>query len=142
MVDTLPPIERLGNGQVLLRSRALVDVCRLALAGARQAERQDGIGLSAGTRALLAALCAEAEQVLSATADVRADDRADLPESAAMPASVAIDTEEVARMLHMSTRHVRRIAPSLGGRRVDGHWQFDRTELALILAQRNESEVA
>lgn len=138
----LPAVERLGGGQVLIRGRVLVDLWRLAAAGARQAERQDGIALSAATAGLLEALRREAEQVPSAAADVRAEVRPDVSELTAVPTSEALGAEEVAQMMNVSARHVRRIAPTLGGYRVDGHWRFDPVELALILAARNERTAA
>lgn len=45
---------------------------------------------------------------------------------AAASAHPTIGVMDVAAMLHRTPRHVRRIAPSIGGQRVNGTWIFQR----------------
>lgn len=136
MTEGVPAVIRLGGGQLLLRGAALVDTWHLARSGAEVASRRDGIALSPRVRRLLAALEQEAGSVIAAvSADGPTDVRAPvLPGSS--PPDDQLTTEEVARMMRCSTRHIRRCAETLGGRRFGGRWVFSRAEVAAYLTDK------
>lgn len=134
----LPGWERLGRGQVLLRGSALAHVSRLADVGARVVERGDGIAPHPELRRLLEELRAEAAEVPAVSATGHADVRGPggWAESGAMGWTDPVDGGEAALMLGVGVRQLRRLAPSLGGRKVGGSWVFERAAVAAFAAER------
>lgn len=116
---------RLGGGQILLRGPAVLVVSRLAALGAKHWYSVDGGSVSAPVRQLLASLAGEAAE------HVRDRVRADAPAPRVLASSTPMrqtpwqSSAQVAVTLGCSERHVRRIASTLGGRRVGARWEFD-----------------
>lgn len=133
-VVTGPGVLPLGGGQVLLRGAAVVDVWYLAKSAADQASRRDGISLSPRVRDLLAALEAEACQVIGSVVGSPEFRGAEFLEPWA--SHDQISTEEAARMLKCTDRWVRYRAESLGGRRIAGRWVFSRAEVVAQIADQ------
>ncbi len=131
-----PQMLRLGGGQVLLRGPAVQIVSQLADLGARQWFAVGGGSTPALVRRLLDELAAEASEY------VRPGVRADVREKRPGASSEVMDTQQLtsaqaAEHLGCSQRHVRRIAPSLGGRRVGAAWTFDAAEVAAYRLERD-----
>lgn len=120
---------RLGGGQVLLRGAAVQVVAQLAALGARHWYSVDGARVSAPVQRLLDALEAEAKEHVREP--VRPDVR-NTPPATSSGMSTATQWQssaQVATSLRCTERHVRRIATSLGGRRVGARWEFDPAEV-------------
>lgn len=106
---TTPPIQRLAP-KVLLLTGDAVDALAYAATVAQRARQRNGLPAS---RALAALLTAAGQQ--------------DTPETPALETEPEwITTEEAARMLGVSNRQARRLAPALGGRLTGGRWLLDR----------------
>jgi hypothetical protein len=136
MTRSLPSVEPLGGGQILLRGRAVVDAYRLAQSAAEQVCRRDGLVLPVRVTELLAVLRVEAEAVL---ASVAADGQTATPQpvpAAELGVGDPVGVEEVAQMAGISVRSARRMAHELGGRKLGRAWVFDRAEVVAIIAER------
>ncbi len=134
---TDPQMLRLGGGQVLLRGALLRAVSHLAEAGAGRLFSVDGKSIPPDLRRLLDELATEAREY------VRPDVRADVGEEGVSASSgvmkAHLTSAQAAETLGCSERHVRRIASSLGGRRVGAVWRFGAAEVATYQFARNVS---
>lgn len=106
---TTPPIQRLAPGVLLLTGDA-VQAVAYAVTVAQRARQRNGLPPSRGLAALLAA---------TGQPDTR-------PAPTLETEPEWITTEEAARMLNISNRQARRLAPALGGRLTGGRWLLDR----------------
>lgn len=131
----LPEVEPLGNGQVLLRGRALVRVAGATKSAVAVLTRRDGGRIDPELSAVLQVLEAEARAFLSILPQAEAAPRSVLAESVIEP----VTTEEAAMILEMTPRNVRYLAPQLGGQRIRGRWVFDR---ATVVATADERRAA
>lgn len=131
-----PQMLRLGGGQVLLRGPTLRAISHLAEAGAGRLFSIDGKSVPADLRRLLDDLAAEAREYVRS--DVRADVREERVRASSGPMN-PLTSAQAAERLGCSERHVRRIASSLGGRRVGAVWTFDPAEVAAYQLERNVS---
>lgn len=104
-----PPVQRLAPGVLLLTGDA-VQALAYAVTVAQRARARNGLPPS---RALVA-LASAAGQQDTQQAPALEDD------------TELITTEEAARMLNISNRQARRLAPALGGRLTGGRWLLDR----------------
>ncbi len=135
-VTECPQMLRLGRGRVLLSGPALRAFSHLAEAGVGRLFSVDGKSVPADLRRLLDELAAEAREY------VRPDVRADVREEGLSASSGPMDpltSAQAAERLGCSERHVRRIAPSLGGRRVGAVWTFDAAHVTAYQLERNAS---
>lgn len=133
-----PPVQLLGDA-VVLRGPAAIDAYRLMARGVDAARREDGIQPSERLEQLLAALRASADAAMSAAghADVR-----EVPTSAVSTPGSRIGTREVADLLGLSERHVRRLAPEFNGRRHGNTWTYETTAVEAHLIARTTKENA
>lgn len=120
----------LGGGQVLLRGRAVVDVDRAVRAVVDTSRRLDGIVPPPRLVALLAVLDVEAAAALAEVGHVGRPPETDLP---GLNQQV-LTTTEVAQMMRLSERTVRRRAVEFGGRKGSSGWQFDGVAVAAARA--------
>ncbi|MFX1757245.1 helix-turn-helix domain-containing protein [Rhodococcus sp. As11] len=104
-----PPVQRLAPGVLLLTGDA-VQALAYAVQVAQRARQRNGLPPS---RALAALASAAGQQDTE-------------PASALETEPEWITTEEAARMLGISDRQARRLAPRLGGRLTGGRWLLDR----------------
>ena len=111
-------LEPLGTGQILLRGMAVVDCYRAVSFAIRNSRMRDGLTAPRRLFELERALKIEA-------AAVGGHDGRPQTTTSAESYHDTINTEEAAKMLGLSTRQVRRLAASLGGRRIAGRWAFD-----------------
>ncbi len=133
-----PLMLRLGGGQALLRGPTLRAVSHLAEAGAGRLFSVDGKSIPPDLRRLLDELAAEAREYVRP--DVRADVREEKVSASSGPMNPhPLTSAQAAETLGCSERHVRRIASSLGGRRVGAVWTFDPAEVAAYQLERNVS---
>lgn len=108
-------IQRL-DGAVLVTGPG-VDALRYAVAVAIRARRRNGLPTSGALAELLAA-CEPSD-------DGRSDDDGDDGGDDGV-----MEIKELSGKLRCSTRHARRLAPLLGGRRIGGVWLVDRQAVA------------
>jgi hypothetical protein len=127
---------------VLLQGAALAEIRHLALMGARDRQRRDGVPPSLTLRHALQVMTA-AVNVAAATSsvqvseDTRHGDIAQGPKPAQLGMDGnAMSTREVAVLLGVGTRQVQRLASLIGFRRVNGALVFDRHAVNDFAAQR------
>ena len=128
-----PAVLPLGNGQVLIRGQAVIDVSRCVSMTIELSRRRDGMSAPSRLVVLEKVLAAEARAAMSARpqSDVReAEGGARWEQVAVMTSSAA------AAVLGVTDRQVRRMAPSIGGRRVAGRWVFDPADVAALATER------
>lgn len=137
----MPLVEPLGNGQILLRGRAVVRVASGMKAAVAFVSRRDGGGVDPDLADILGALEAEACTFLSA--------RPRCPHAAPADTAVLrglvidpISSEEAAMILGMTERNVRRLAPQLGGRLIRGRWILDRATIVAAADDRAQGRAA
>lgn len=128
----LPEVEQLGNGQVLLRGRAVVRVASGMKAAVALVAGRDGGHVDRELAVVLRALEVEAKTYMSEGPHAIWQNRGVSGGSVIEPMS----TEEVAMILEMTPRHVRRLAQQLGGYRLRGRWIFDRAAVAAAAEDR------
>lgn len=127
---------RLGGCHVLLASpQACLDVLR-SLEGSVKAASRQGLPAPARIVRLIKQLQRELDDYRAA--GTLASEHGNTPKEPGLPSSSSrapVQTEEAAKMLHLSPQQVRRLANELGGRRVGRVWTFDR-EVIQAEAQR------
>ncbi len=132
MTGNGPAIIRLGGGQVLLRGPAVLDAARLVEHGVRLTRQRDNIAPNPHVLSLLDALRAEAGELMSAVGHSDVRDHDDQPPSE----HEEITAAEAAELLGVTDRHIRRLAPDLGARKVGGAWVYERSAVtAYALAE-------
>ncbi|WP_213575412.1 hypothetical protein [Rhodococcus sp. USK13] len=119
-----PTVQRFG-GAVVLTGTAVSTTLRAILVQIR-ARKRNGLPDSGELSRIVDAL-------------VSADGHADVRETPSVATSYepSVPIEEAAKMLGLSTRQTRRLAPRLGGQQVAGRWLLDRQS---ILEHRNQEE--
>ncbi len=131
-----PPLQRLGSA-ILVQGQAVVDLHMLVRGGLRMHRSVDGIEPASRLRQL--------DQVLAEAAAVVTDElmsgvgqmsRRQQVDQACSELPEEIGTCEAAGLLHLTPRHVQRLAVDLGGRRAAGRWIFDRSTIAAAAHQR------
>ncbi|AMY53425.1 hypothetical protein [Rhodococcoides fascians] len=126
-----PAVDRLGDC-LLLSGPAIADLYWLVSVGIRAVER-NGHPIRPDAYRL--------QQVLRSCRDdasaARHDDVAE-PADVALSAENFIGTAEAALILGRSRRQVQRIATSLGGRIINGGWQFDANAVEAYQADADE----
>lgn len=133
-----PPLQRFGDAVLVQTAPALAEVRHTLALGARTRERSDGIPPSSGMRHLLA-LLSEAIAEATLTADVRSVGHAEVRCEAEMSQSNGwVDAATAARMLELTDRQTRRLAPHLGGHLVKGKWRFDRAAVVAEVQHRQK----
>jgi hypothetical protein len=125
------PVQVLGPA-VVLDAAAAADVAALVRAGLRAVERLDGITPPPRLRAL-------AEQLRQAVAEVRTPDTTRSADHLIAQTMQVIDTREAAAVLRVSRRHVRRLAPALGGHHGIRGWELDPVAVQAHRIRRQES---
>jgi hypothetical protein len=128
---TAPDVIGLGRGVVLLHGQALVETSRLISWAVKELNRRDGVHAPRLDR-LDAILRAEAAANGHAIGHTE-------PTPAAFTQDV-MSTEEVAEVMQLSPRHVRRKAHELGGRKIGHDWMFDPVIIAAAAAEDPERE--
>jgi hypothetical protein len=126
------PVQVLEHA-VVLDATAAADVAGLVAAGLRACSMLDGIQPPLRLRAL-------AEQLRHAATEVRSVPRPRSVERLIGDTMTVVDTKEAARMLGVSARHVRRLAPRLGAERVHYRWQLDPVAVQAHRIRRQESK--
>lgn len=129
-----PPVQQLGDA-IVLRGSAVLHAHYLVALGVRQAVARDGINPPATVRQLMQALDSAAASIQHARS---AAGHVDVPTPAdqALSPVAEISTREAAHMLNITPRHARRIATSIGGRRHNRDWTFDRGAVAAYAENR------
>jgi len=132
---TVPTVQQLGAA-VLLQGAAVPEISYLVGLGVRYRANLDGAAPSVRQRQLLRILADAAEATLAAPAT---GGHADIPAAPHLGESVVgVGTAEVASVLGVTARHVRRLAADLDGRRVKGAWRFERAAVIAYRAQLRE----
>ncbi len=104
-------VTRLPPGAVLL-SGAGLELVRYAVETTVRVRRVNGLPPSLGLQQLADALAVPGQP--------------DSPDESPRDPGFEVDCHEASRMLGVSERTARRLAPKLGGRRVGGRWLLDR----------------
>jgi hypothetical protein len=132
---TTPDVIGLGNGTAVLHGQALAETSRLISWAVKELRRRDGIHAPRLTRL-------EAVLRTEAAASLTVNGHAVGPTDGAVVAfrTDLITTEEVAPIMRLSERQIRRRAVELGGRQVAGRWLFDPVIVAAAAAQNPEKE--
>jgi len=136
---TGPPVQRFGEA-VILQGAAVPEISYLVGLGLRHRAAVDGAPPSVRQRQLLRILADAAEASLALPPTPRG--HADTIATPHLGESVVgeISTAEAARLLGITSRHARRLASDLDGRRVKGTWLFDRHAVVAYATQRKETE--
>ena len=129
-----PGVQRLGPA-IVLQGAALVEVMGLVALGIRERSRRNGVNASPRLTNLLGEMGEAASWAMSSG-------HADVPKTPVLAGSdsVEIPTEEAAAMLALSDRQVRRLASTLGARKVHGALVWDRGAVAAYAAERQETQ--
>lgn len=131
MID---PVQQLGDA-VLLRGTAVLYAHHLVARGVQQAAARDGIYPPATVQQLMQALESAAACIQEARSAAGHPD-VPTPADPAISPVEELTTREAADMLHITPRHARRIATSIGGRRQNRDWTFDRGDVAAYAENR------
>lgn len=138
-----PAVQQLDVA-VLLQGPALLDVHYLVALGVREVKRRDGINPSPRLVELQRCLASAVGRYRAA---VSLAGHADVPDHAAPTGSEhpgpedLLTTREAAVILNICERHVRRLAPELGGAtRRGGVLLFDRGAVEALAATRAEGD--
>jgi len=123
-----PAVQRLGSA-VLLQGQAVLAAQGLIAIGVRETTRRDGISPSPGLQALLRVLSEVALDIRSESAPGRPQTVPIVADAASSTVQDELTTNEVATMLGIGARQVRRLAPGLGGHLVRGSWIFPRSAI-------------
>jgi hypothetical protein len=129
-----PPVQRFGDA-VLLTGPAVKAARLLVERGAAQTMSQDGISMPPVVRLLLTELIAAAA-MSAAGPDGRP--QAEVPSQSTTTPLDALTTKEVAAVLNVSDRHVRRLITTLDGRRRSRDWVFSRAVVEAYRDNRQE----
>jgi hypothetical protein len=126
----------LGNGQILLRGAVVIDCWRAVSSAIRNAQRRDGLNPPARLITLERLLATEGQLATAAG-------RLDVREGTFLPPFPqdvdVIAATQASRLLGLSPRQVRRLAPEFDGRNVAGHWTFDALTVAAVAADRKRA---
>ena len=123
------PVERLGDA-ILFRGPAVRDLAYLLPRAVVDAARRDGITPPRRWRQILETVQETARAMSACPAtDVRSD--ADPP--------LSMTTREVAELLGIDERSVRRLGSKVGGRKVRNEWIFDRSDVEAEARRRQEA---
>ncbi|WP_135161123.1 hypothetical protein [Blastococcus sp. CT_GayMR20] len=140
-METTPwTLLRLGNGQVLLRGSALVDVVRALVTAQQVTTRRDGIAPNQRWLWLQEQLTAEASAIPAASPPGN-EEVPQIRQSASWSPQL-INTEEAAAMLACTARNVRHLCQRgvlESGRTVGGRLLLDRLEVEAEVHRRAEA---
>lgn len=136
-LDTVPAsVQRLGTA-VLLQGAAVPALARLAARGLRDRDR-DGMPAPSALLAIVAALDEAAD--MSAALSTGHSGHAEMSPARTSSRRDALRTDEAARLLGLSPRQVRRLAPDLDAWHERGHLRYDRAAVETYANQRDLRE--
>jgi hypothetical protein len=134
----LPPIERLCNGQILIRAQAAIDLDRLVRAGRQALRSLNGADVAPRFIELAAQISATANEALG-SAVPHPEPRKPGHLSLSPPDDLdLITSEEAGALLGVSARYVRDVPGRLDGRWVGGRWLFPRKAVAEYARTRKD----